>query len=495
MTPAWLLALAGQSALVAGIALAGLWLLRHRSPLDRAGWLKLTLALLLALPLRPLMPRVEVTVPHAVTQWLAPRPVHQVAPTPPSGERSVPFVPAPRHELSLLTSAYALGVAGLIAHLVLGLALLARWSAKARPLREGLWQAALTGSGTPPATRLLVSEHVRAPLSWGLRRPVILIDPASAARDHDAPAILAHEAAHILRGDWLTLMAARMVLAVFWFNPLVWILLRALVQQCEEAADARALTRCEPTSYAQTLMTCLAGRGKAHGMPANGMAAGHGLTRRVHQILDARPGDLLHRSRGLLLGLSAVPVAALMASGISFAQPADTLPLPPSGRIVHTDGAIPTRHSATDDQLTIRITSKDGHSVWTRRYKADKANTLPPPEPPVPPAFPAPPVPPAAPVPPLPPVLPAPSAFLSDAAVERAEAMAEAARERIQALAEARSEAARARAEAARDRAQALAEAAHERALAQNEARQARAQAAQARAEASAWTSLHPDRD
>lgn len=482
MTPAWLLALAGQSALVAGIALAGLWLLRHRSPLDRASWLKLALALLLALPLRPLMPRVEVTVPRAVTQWLAPRPVlHHVAPTPPPGERPVPLVLAPRHDLSLLTWAYALGVAGLIAHLVLGLALLARWSAKARPLREGLWQAALTGSGTPPATRLLVSEHVRAPLSWGLRRPVILIDPASAARDRDAPAILAHEAAHILRGDWLTLMTARMVLAVFWFNPLVWILLRALIQQCEEAADARALTRCEPTSYAQTLMTCLAGRGKAHGMPANGMAAGHGLTRRVHQILDARPGDLLHRSRGLLLGLSTVPVAALVASGISFAQAADPLPLSPSGRIVHPDGATATRRSVTDEQLTIRIASKDGHSVWTQRYKAAKADTLPPPEPPMPPAFPAQPVPPAPPVPPVPPVFPAPSAFLSDAAVERAEAMAEAARERIQALAEARSEAARARTEAA-----------HERALAQNEAQN---EARQARAEASAWTSLHPDRD
>jgi hypothetical protein len=246
------------------------------------------------------------------------------------------------------------------------------------PLHGGRWTSALAGSGTPKPTRLLVSEHVRAPLSWGLRRPVILIDPASAARDHDAPAILAHEAAHIARGDWLTLMAARLALAVFWFNPLVWVMLRALVQQCEEAADARALAHCEPTSYAETLMTCLAGRGKAHRIPANGMAAGHGLSRRVHQVLEARPGDLLHRSRGMLLALSAVPVVALVASGISFARAPDPLPTPHTTRSVHADGSVETRRTAADGQMTIRVASKDGRSVWTQRYTADTVDAVPP---------------------------------------------------------------------------------------------------------------------
>jgi beta-lactamase regulating signal transducer with metallopeptidase domain len=250
-----------------GIALGGLWLLRNRSPLDRASWLKLALALLLALPLRPLLPRVEVTLPRAVTAWMAPPVTHQAAPMPMAADASAPIAPKPHHAPPLPAMIYGLGVAGLIAHLVLGIALLNRWSARGRPLHGGRWTSALAGSGTPKPTRLLVSEHVRAPLSWGLRRPVILIDPASAARDHDAPAILAHEAAHIARGDWLTLMAARLALAVFWFNPLVWVMLRALVQQCEEAADARALAHCEPTSYAETLMTCLAGRGKAHRIP------------------------------------------------------------------------------------------------------------------------------------------------------------------------------------------------------------------------------------
>jgi hypothetical protein len=160
--------------------------------------------------------------------------------------------------------------------------------------------------------------------------PAILIDPASAGRPGDAPAILAHEAAHIARADWLALMAARVAVALFWFNPLVWALARALVQHCEEAADARALVCCAPTDYAETLLACLAGgsvRGRGHALPANGMAAGHGLTRRVHQVLDAAPGDLLRRSRGVLAGMTGVAVLAVAASQVSFARaPATATP-------------------------------------------------------------------------------------------------------------------------------------------------------------------------
>jgi hypothetical protein len=108
------------------------------------------------------------------------------------------------------------------------------------------------------------------------------------------------------------------------------------------------------------------------------MAAGHGLSRRVHQVLEARPGDLLHRSRGMLLALSAVPVVALVASGISFARAPDPLPTPHTTRSVHADGSVETRRTAADGQMTIRVASKDGRSVWTQRYTADTVDAVPP---------------------------------------------------------------------------------------------------------------------
>ena len=87
------------------------------------------------------------------------------------------------------------------------------------------------------------SPTVPSPLSWGWRRPVILIDPDTLAEPDEADAILAHEMAHVARRDWPVLMLTRIAAALFWFNPLVWLLEREVVQQAEEAADCEAAAR------------------------------------------------------------------------------------------------------------------------------------------------------------------------------------------------------------------------------------------------------------
>jgi beta-lactamase regulating signal transducer with metallopeptidase domain len=492
MTAALLGALAAQSTLVAGLGLAGLWSLRHRSPLDRALWLKIAVGLLL---LAPVLPRVRVPVPDAIAHLItAPAPV--VAPDMPRTSLApVPVTPVshlPTLPVALML-AYGVGVVGLLGHLALGLGLLARWSRHARPSQDTRWQAALAASGAPAITRLLVSTQVSSPLSWGLRHPVILIDPASALRADDAPAILAHEAAHIARRDWLALMAARVAIALFWFNPLVWVLARALVQHCEEAADARALARCEPTRYAAALMACLTVRGDAL-LPANGMAAahgasGHGLSRRVHQVLDAAPADLLRRSHGALATVAGVACLAVATSLVSFARAADA---PAATRIVHRDGSVETRKHTADGRTTIRVVSADGRNIAITRYDPGVAVPENTPAPPMPPVPPVPPVAAIPPVPPMPPVSPAydgGDGMLSRADVERiradarrdaAQGMAEAARGREEANRarnEALEEARQARAEEAQARTEALAEARHARIEALAEAREARAQA------------------
>ena len=108
--------------------------------------------------------------------------------------------------------------------------------------------------------RLMVSDAVPSPLSWGWRRPVILIDPDTLAEPEEADAILAHEVAHVARRDWPVLMLTRIAAALFWFNPLVWLLEREVVQQAEEAADCEAAACVEPARYAQTLLSLGAGQ-------------------------------------------------------------------------------------------------------------------------------------------------------------------------------------------------------------------------------------------
>jgi len=89
---------------------------------------------------------------------------------------------------------------------------------------------------------LFVSQRAVMPMTWGVRRPRVLL-PA-AARDWPADrlrAVLAHELAHIARADWLVHLVAQLACAVYWFHPLFWTAERALGRETELAADDEVL--------------------------------------------------------------------------------------------------------------------------------------------------------------------------------------------------------------------------------------------------------------
>src|SRR4029078_11189598 len=91
---------------------------------------------------------------------------------------------------------------------------------------------------------LFVMQRAVMPMTWGVRRPRVLL-PA-AARDWPADrlrAVLAHELAHIARADGLVHLVAQLACAVYWFHPLFWTAERALGRETELAADDDELGR------------------------------------------------------------------------------------------------------------------------------------------------------------------------------------------------------------------------------------------------------------
>lgn len=323
--------MAWKSALIAGAALLLVTLLRSRSPSDRAAVLRLGVSLLLLLPL------VAYVLPALQVEAMpAPEPVQPVAFNPmamaPASYMDMAASPTVRVAEAgaslwsdgemMLAFAYFAGLLAVGLHLGAGLTTLRRWTRRAETVRDPAWTDALARRVAPGARapRLLASEDVPSPLSWGWRNPVILLDLDSLDRTEDADAIVAHEMAHVTRRDWVALMFARSAVALFWFNPLVWLLEREIAQQAEEAADSHAVDAVEPTRYAQTLVTCaqamVAGR-----VPANSIAAsGRRLARRVRAVLDGRTGTP-SGSRWTL---------AAMVGCIAFAAPVAALELIPA---------------------------------------------------------------------------------------------------------------------------------------------------------------------
>ncbi len=236
---------------------------------------------------------------------------------------------APRRRLcrafppaTIATAAYAVPAALLLFVTLMALFRLVALRARAEVLVDGHWLSALARAqrrmGFKHGTALLTSDDLSSPISWGLMRPVILLNPRAVEAAGEAEAIIAHELAHVARMDWIKLLLARVATALFWFNPLVWMLAREAHQLREEAADDAVLAADIPdTDYAQLLVGVA--RHECPGMllGAHGVAPSKGsLARRVARVLDGQSvrGPVARSfAWGVLAGavLVAAPLAAL----------------------------------------------------------------------------------------------------------------------------------------------------------------------------------------
>ena len=343
MDAGFFLEMAWKSALIAGAALLLAAALRPGAAAERALVLRIGTLMLLALPaIALLLPALRIEA------WAAPE-MLPAGPTGPFEGAAMPmpesgsFAAAPETTIwddptPLVLLAYLGGLAMAGSHLAAGLWTLGRWTAAARPVICPEWLAALERArGAAPGAggiRLLVSDLVPSPLSWGWRRPAILIDPDTLEQTSDAEAILAHEVAHVARGDWPVLMLSRVAASLFWFNPLVWLLEREIVQQAEEAADCAAAERVEPARYAETLLSLVQIDGA---VPANSIApSARALARRVNAILyrltRERPSGSAWTALAILVCIAvAAPVAAMeLVAAVREAPEAPEAPEPPA---------------------------------------------------------------------------------------------------------------------------------------------------------------------
>lgn len=84
------------------------------------------------------------------------------------------------------------------------------------------------------------SDMIDTPFVKGIIRPRIYIP--FRLSDQEKACILAHEKHHIRRGDPFFKLIATVLLAVFWFHPLVWVSYRLMVRDMEMSCDEYVLT-------------------------------------------------------------------------------------------------------------------------------------------------------------------------------------------------------------------------------------------------------------
>ncbi len=112
-----------------------------------------------------------------------------------------------------------------------------------------LLQTVCTLAGIRRMPQLIVTDAVRAPAIFGIIRPAILL-PRELATTGEAASlrlILLHELAHLQRRDLWAQIIASLIIALHWFNPIVWWAGRRMRAEAEMAADARALRSTDVT--------------------------------------------------------------------------------------------------------------------------------------------------------------------------------------------------------------------------------------------------------
>jgi bla regulator protein BlaR1 len=398
----WFVDVALKSAAVAALALLAARALRGRSAAERSSVLHGGLVAMAALPLLvALAPRWQVPLPA----MLAPSPalvvsvaadaggdtdampvlarasagIESPAPATPgmrdarsqagSGARTAPDPSAPiawRIDPAMVWGLlYALPALALLFTLGLSLAGLGALRERAVPLRDPRWDAALRGaqrrSGVRGRVELLHSTEAVSPLSWGMRRRVIVLD-AAAIDPADADAMLAHELAHLARQDWIKLIFARIVTAVFWFNPFAWLLARRCHQLREEAADDAVLRgEVAGVDYAELLLRFARLGAAQPALAAHAIFSGRGamrhLSQRLARALDERERRApAPRAWSLGCAVAALALALPLAALTPAIAPAHAAPTPVAAARLATLSATPTANAtATASPLTFTI--------------------------------------------------------------------------------------------------------------------------------------------
>ena len=183
--------------------------------------------------------------PQKIAQALNPGQMNWVSPAAlaanplPAAEAAAPaFSPA-----SLIPLVWGLGIAAMLLYAAVSFFRLSR-------------QVRLSA---PAGKRVYRCDTISTPFILGIVNPKIFLP--SDLDERTAVSVLAHEQAHLRRGDHLWKPLGYVLLSIYWFNPLCWVayflFCRDVEQACDEAVIERMDTQ-QKKDYSAALLACAA---------------------------------------------------------------------------------------------------------------------------------------------------------------------------------------------------------------------------------------------
>ena len=179
-----------------------------------------------------------------------------------------PSTPSRSIDMNLLSIAWAVGIYIMVMAALAGYLSLRSQVAASIPLEGSVY----------------LCDNIKSPFILGVLRPRIYLTSgmSEAARD----CVLRHERAHLRRWDHVWKPLGFVLLAVYWYNPLVWLAYILFCRDMELACDERVIRDMaaeERAAYSQALLDCSQGRRWVAACP---LAFGEvGVKTRVKEVL------------------------------------------------------------------------------------------------------------------------------------------------------------------------------------------------------------------
>ena len=294
----FLFELATRSLILAGIGLTIRFALLRSSAHARANVLALTMGALALLPIALVaLPRLAVTVAH---QAVMESPVAQtIGAIAPEQQFSFPW-------MILWVAITSLLIVQVGTSLVKFRKIELGFTPASETLTERVKRIAVR------AKSVFFCPEGEPPMTWGLLQPKIALPTESEAWiEPQLRSVVLHEDAHIRRKDWAAMIGFRVITAIYWFNPLVWVLKMLFEQDSERAADDFVLAQgVDAPEYAGRLVEVAKTLRHRHSrVPAITMARSNRLNGRVAAILSSQT------ERGILRGWTKLTVLGILALG------------------------------------------------------------------------------------------------------------------------------------------------------------------------------------
>lgn len=186
--------------------------------------------------------------------------------------------------IQIMGSIWLVGVIGMLGYSVISYGMLRRKVKTAIPIGTA-GNSIIQKNAEYVTERLWICDDIGSPFILGVIRPRIYVPSHMEGKYLDY--VLAHEHAHLKRGDQFWKPFAFLLLSIYWFHPLVWAAYILLCRDIELACDEQVVKNMELSEkkeYSKALLSCSISR---HMIAACPVAFGEvGVKERIRSVLN-----------------------------------------------------------------------------------------------------------------------------------------------------------------------------------------------------------------